>query len=80
MKIKCSLIWKQDVATVIKHPQVKTNFCFRGISIYLSPSRIRLNCVLNRHSKVGPSRLPGTKSSTIRAGNRSMFSGEPYNL
>lgn len=80
MKIKCSLIWKQDTATVIKHPQFKNSFGFHGVSIYLSPSRIRLNCVLNRHIKVGPRRLPGTKSSTIRAGNRSMFSGEPYSL
>lgn len=44
----------------------------------LSPSRRRLNCVLSRHIKVGPRRLPGTRSSTMRAGNRSMLSGEPY--
>lgn len=77
---KCKLILKQDIATAFKHSQFKITSSFHSSSIYLSPSLIRLNWVLNRHIKVGPSRLPGTKSSTIKAGNRSMFRGEPYNL
>ena len=46
----------------------------------LSPSLSRLNWADSRHMRVGPSRLPGTRSSAIRAGNRSMFRGVPYSL
>lgn len=47
---------------------------------HLSPSLSRWNWVTNRHISVGPTLVPGIRSSAMRAGQKSMLPGVPYNL